>query len=37
VKERDLLDALAAGAALKPELLALEERFRQDAPPHLSK
>ena len=37
VKERDLLDALAAGAALKPELLLLEERFRQDAPPHPSK
>jgi len=28
VKERDLLDALAAGAALKPELLEFEERFR---------
>ena len=28
VKERDLLDALAAGSALKPELLAFEERFR---------
>ena len=28
VKERDLLDALAAGTALKPELLAFEERFR---------
>jgi hypothetical protein len=28
VDERDLLDALAAGTALKPELLAFEERFR---------
>lgn len=28
VKERDLLDALAAGTALKPELLSFEERFR---------
>jgi len=28
VEERDLLDALAAGTALKPELLAFEERFR---------
>ncbi|MGH9336531.1 MAG: hypothetical protein ACRD21_22565, partial [Vicinamibacteria bacterium] len=29
-EERDFLDALAAGAALKPELLAFEERFRRD-------
>lgn len=28
VEERDLLDALAAGTALKPELLSFEERFR---------
>ena len=28
VKDRDLLDALAAGTALKPELLSFEERFR---------
>jgi len=28
VDEHDLLDALAAGMALKPELLAFEERFR---------
>jgi hypothetical protein len=28
VKERDLVDALAAATALKPELLAFEERFR---------
>jgi hypothetical protein len=28
VAERDLLDALAAATALKPELLAFEERFR---------
>ncbi len=28
VEERDLLDALAAGAALKPELVAFEARFR---------
>ncbi len=28
VQERDLLDALAAGTAFKPELLAFEERFR---------
>jgi len=28
VKERDLLDALAAGTALKPELVAFEKRFR---------
>jgi len=27
-EERDLLDALADGTALKPELLAFEERFR---------
>jgi hypothetical protein len=30
VKERDLLDALAAGTALKPKLLAFEERFRAE-------
>lgn len=28
VKERDLLDALGAATALKPELLQFEERFR---------
>jgi hypothetical protein len=28
VEARDLLDALAAASALKPELLAFEERFR---------
>ncbi|HEY7699697.1 MAG TPA: hypothetical protein VIE88_14840 [Vicinamibacteria bacterium] len=30
VQERDLLDALAAASALKPELLAFEERFRRE-------
>ncbi len=30
VKERDLLDALAAGRALKPELVAFEKRFRAE-------
>jgi len=30
VKERDLLDALAAGTALKPELVAFEKRFRRE-------
>lgn len=29
VDDRDLLNALAAGTALKPELLAFEERFRE--------
>lgn len=30
VEERDLVDALAAASALKPELLAFEERFRPE-------
>jgi hypothetical protein len=30
VAERDLLDALAAGTALKPELVAFESRFREE-------